>query len=155
MILITMKSIIKLFRPLLIIMMRSWWYITRPKTSGAKVIIICNDEILLIKTTYGYNYSLPGGGIKKHEDPKAAAIREAQEEVGIELHTLTSLPSFVTYEEYKEDTVHSFYTTVTSYDYTLDALEIDSAEWHPLNNLPKLGPVTTKIVKLYNDLHHA
>jgi 8-oxo-dGTP pyrophosphatase MutT (NUDIX family) len=127
----------------------------RPKTSGAKVIIICNDEILLIKTTYGYNYSLPGGGIKKHEDPKAAAIREAQEEVGIELHALTPLPSFVTYEEYKEDTVHSFYATVTSYDYTLDALEIDSAEWYPLNNLPKLGSVTTKIVKLYNDLHYA
>ena len=34
-----MKAIVKFFRPLLIIMMRSWWYITRPKTSGVKVII--------------------------------------------------------------------------------------------------------------------
>lgn len=131
-------------------MMRSWWFITRPKTYGAKVIIRCDDKILLIKTTYGYAYSLPGGGIKRGEEPLIAAKREAFEEVGIVLDTLLPLPSFVTYEEYKEDTVYSFYTTVTSLDFKLDALEIDLAEWHNINNLPKLGTVTEKIINLYS-----
>ena len=129
--------------------MMSWWCITRPKTSGAKVIIIHGDEILLIKTTYGYTYSLPGGGIKNGETPENAAIREAQEEVGIQLTKLSPLPPFVTYEEYKKDTVYGFYAHTQSKDYTLDRLEIDLAEWHPVNNLPSLGPVTTKILDLY------
>lgn len=145
----TIKTVIKFFRPLLIIMMRSWWYITRPKTSGALVVIQHNEEILLVKTTYGYAYGLPGGGIKKGETPVEAARREALEEVGIVLKNLHPLPSFVTHEEYKEDTVYSFYTTVASKDFRLDRLEIDCAEWHPITQLPKLGIVTEKIIHAY------
>lgn len=144
-----MKATIKFFRPLLITMMRSWWYIMRPKTSGSLVIIRYKDEILLVKTTYGYAYGLPGGGIKKNEKPIEAARREVQEEVGIVLEELSPLPSFITHEEYKEDTVYSFYTIVTSKDFQLDALEIDLAEWHPITNIPKVGSVTEKIIELY------
>ena len=145
----TMKSLIKLLRPLLLFLLYSLWFITRPKTSGAKVVIICGDEILLIKTTYGYNYSIPGGGIKKGETPKDAAIRETFEEVGIHLTDVTPLPTFVTYKEHKEDTVHCFYATVLSKDYKIDSLEIDIAEWHRLDGLPKLDSVTEKIIELY------
>ncbi len=146
-----MKKLIKLLRPFLILGARTWWYITRPITSGAKVILMCGDEILLIKTTYGYSYSLPGGGIKKGESPREAALREVYEEVGITLDEVTTLPSFITYDEYKEDTVYGFYAEVRSKAYKLDRLEIDLAEWHPLNNLPKTGHVTEKIITLYKE----
>ena len=150
-----MKKIIKFFRPILIILMRSWWYVTRPKTSGAKVVIICGNEMLLIKTTYGYSYSLPGGGIKKNESPEDAAKREVLEEVGIRLNKVTPLTPFVTHEEYKEDTVYGFYSEVESKKYKLDNIEIDTAKWYPLDRLPKMGPITTKIVRLYtNGLTH-
>ena len=142
---------IKLLRPIILFAMRSLWYITRPVTSGAKVVIICGDEILLIKTTYGYAYSLPGGCLKKNELPEEGAKRETLEEVGIELKKLLPLPSFVTFEEYKKDTVYSFYSYVSSKEYTLDRFEIDVAKWHTLDNLPPLGKVTTKIIKLYKD----
>lgn len=145
------KKIIKFFRPVLLFIARSWWYVIRPKTSGAKVIIRNQNEILLIKTTYGYNYSLPGGGCKKNEIPENAAKRETMEEVGILLDDITPLPSFVTHEEYKEDTVYSFYSEVTNKNYKLDFYEIDKAEWHSLDNLPKLGLVTGKIVNLYKN----
>ncbi len=131
--------------------MRTIWFITRPKTSGAKVIIICGNEILLVKNTYGYSFSLPGGGIKKWEEPVDAAKREAYEEVGIQLNELSPLPSFITYEEYKHDTVYGFYSTVPSKEYALDNFEIDLAKWYPINNLPKLGVVTQKIIDLYRD----
>ncbi len=76
-------------------MMRSWWYITSPKTCGAKVIIRCGDEMLLIKTTYGYAYGLLGGGIKKYESPVDTACREVQKEVGISLGELSPLLTFL------------------------------------------------------------
>lgn len=145
------KKVIKIFRPILIFGMRFWWYITRPKTAGAKVVIVCENKILLIKTTYEYSYSLPGGGIKKNETPDAAAKREVLEEVGIHLDKVTALPSFVTFEEYKEDTVYSFYSVVKTNDYTLDLFEIDTAEWHPIDNLPKTGSITAKIINLYRN----
>jgi 8-oxo-dGTP pyrophosphatase MutT (NUDIX family) len=145
------KKVIKIFRPILMFGMRSWWYITRPKTAGAKVVIIFENKILLIKTTYEYSYSLPGGGIKKNETPEAAAKREVFEEVGILLNEVTALPSFVTHEEYKEDTVYSFYSEVTNKNYKLDSFEIDKAEWHPLDDLPKLGQITSKIINLYKN----
>ncbi len=144
-----MKSLIKLFRPLIILGLRTLWFITRPTTSGAKVVVVCGDEILLIKTTYGYAYSIPGGGIKKGETPEEAALRETYEEVGIRLSTVSPLPSFVTFEEFKKDTVYSFYTEVSSKEYTLDALEIDSATWYKIDKLPKVGSVTKKTLDLY------
>lgn len=144
-----MKGVIKFFRPVLILGMRVLWFITRPTTSGAKVVVVCGDEILLIKTTYGYSYSLPGGGIKKGEKPDEAAKRELFEEVGIRVDVILPLPSFVTHEEYKHDTVYSFYTEVQSKDFTLDALEIDCAEWHSIHNLPVVGSITKKTIDLF------
>lgn len=140
------RSAIKLFRPLIIFTMRSYWFVTRPTTQGAKVVIVCGGEILLVKPTYGYKYTLPGGGVKKGESPEAAAQREALEEVGIVLKSLVPLESFVTNYEYKKDTVHGFYAETSSKDFSLNDLEIDLAEWHPLSNLPHLGPVTARIV---------
>lgn len=144
-----MKSIITFFRPLIIVGMRTLWFITRPTTSGAKVVVVCGYEILLIKTTYGYGYSLPGGGIKKGEKPSDAAIREVKEEVGIQLDTVIPLPPFKTFEEYKDDTVYSFYAEVKKKDFTLDKLEIDSAEWHHIDRLPNVGSITKKTLDLY------
>ena len=146
-----MKNVIKLFRPILILLMRSFWFITKPKTFGAKAILIHGNEILLVKNTYGYHYTLPGGGIKKNEKPEEAVRRECFEEVGIKLNEVTPLPSFITYEEYKEDTVYGFYAKVSSKEFKLDRLEIDIAEWHPLDNLPETGPVTAKIIELYRN----
>ncbi|MFA5131851.1 MAG: NUDIX hydrolase [Candidatus Paceibacterota bacterium] len=143
------KKTIKFFRPVILVMMRSWWFITRPKTKGVKVMILCGNEILLIKNTYGYNYILPGGGIHKGELPEDAARREVSEEVGIQLTNITALPPFIAYQEYKEDTVHSFHGEVASKDFILDKVEIDIAEWFPLDKLPKIGSVSDRIIKTY------
>jgi 8-oxo-dGTP pyrophosphatase MutT (NUDIX family) len=57
----------------------------RPRSSqGAKGLLICDGEVLLVRHTYGpYRWELPGGGIKRGEDPLAAVRRELGEELGI------------------------------------------------------------------------
>lgn len=122
----------------------------RPKTYGAAMVIRNNNEILLIKTTYGYTYSLPGGGIKEGEQPVDAAKRETFEEVGIRVTEAVALPPFTTHENNQEDTVYSFYSEVSSKEYRLDLLEIDVAEWHSIDRLPTaITPATKKILELY------
>jgi len=51
-----------------------------------RVIVISGKEILLIKTSFGtQKWSLPGGGVHKHENPEHAASRELHEETGMEV----------------------------------------------------------------------
>lgn len=142
------KFFIKLLRPLITRLQKLWWHITQPKTSGAHVLIFCKNEVLLVKTTYGYTFGLPGGGIKRGEFPYATAKREVLEEVGITLDTLVPLPSFVVHEDYKEDTVYGFYAEVTSKEVSLDWLEIDIVEWYTLENLPPVTRATSIIIEL-------
>lgn len=58
----------------------------RVKTFGAMAMLIDGDGIVLIRQSYGSgDWSLPGGGIKRGETPRDAAIREVQEETGATL----------------------------------------------------------------------
>lgn len=146
-----MKKVIKFLRPFIIFALRLGWYITRPKTRGVKTILINSNEVLLVKNTYGYKWVLPGGGVKRNEEPRDAAKREVFEEVGIKVEEINPIETFTTFEEYKEDTVSSFYTEVNSKDFNIQNLEIDEAKWFPLNNLPEMGPVSKRMLDTYMD----
>lgn len=52
------------------------------------VIIRYKDTIVVTKNWLGLQkkWQLPGGGIKKSEDPKNAAIREIKEEIGLNIN---------------------------------------------------------------------
>ena len=58
--------------------------IFHPQRLGVQIIIVFHHQVLLVKNKNNYVYSLPGGGIKKYETPKEAAIREINEELGLE-----------------------------------------------------------------------
>jgi 8-oxo-dGTP pyrophosphatase MutT (NUDIX family) len=66
---------------------RRWWRLARIKLNGCRIFAF--DEagrVLLIRHSYGSgNWMLPGGGIDRGEEPLAAALRELQEECGLEL----------------------------------------------------------------------
>ena len=62
-----------------------YWFICRPSNRGALVAIWHNDRILLVKLSYMPVYSLPGGRVKKGEEPVAAAVRELREETDLHL----------------------------------------------------------------------
>ncbi len=60
----------------------------RPTALGAASVILDEDDrVLLVHHTYGQlNWEIPGGGGEPHESAEETAIREAREEVGVELH---------------------------------------------------------------------
>lgn len=63
---------------------RSVWYWTRPKTEGVHGIPLTSaGKVVLVKLSYAPHWQLPGGGLKKGEDPAEAIIRELREEIGL------------------------------------------------------------------------
>jgi len=68
---------------------RGWWRLARPEIRGVRVLAV--DEarrVLLVRHSYGApHWFLPAGGMRRGEDPVAAARRELGEETGVGLMT--------------------------------------------------------------------
>jgi 8-oxo-dGTP pyrophosphatase MutT (NUDIX family) len=57
-----------------------------PRKRMASGVIFFNEdrEVLIVKPSYKDYWSVPGGVIDKNESPRAAALREVSEEIGLE-----------------------------------------------------------------------
>lgn len=64
-------------------MLRAYWAVRRPNTHGALVAVWHEGKLLLIKNSYRFHYSLPGGYVRSGESASAAARRELIEEVDL------------------------------------------------------------------------
>ncbi|MDQ3032872.1 MAG: NUDIX hydrolase [Myxococcota bacterium] len=65
--------------------LRAYWLVRRPETHGALVALWFAGKVLIIRSSYRRTFSLPGGYVKRGEEPRAAALRELHEELGIRL----------------------------------------------------------------------
>ena len=63
---------------------RLLWRFTKPRHLGAIVMVWHDKRVLLVRTSYLDGWVAPGGGMKAHEAPVQAAIREASEEIGLQ-----------------------------------------------------------------------
>ncbi|MDQ6910806.1 MAG: NUDIX domain-containing protein [Actinomycetota bacterium] len=62
---------------------------------GAACIVVREDgAILLVRHSYRAGWGLPGGLIRRREEPRDAALRESREEVGLDLE-LTTGPTVI------------------------------------------------------------
>ena len=74
-----------------------WVVYFRISNIRARVLVVCEDEVLLVQGWLSSkHWGLPGGGAKKSEETIVAAKRELYEETGIETaeSSLTKLGSF-------------------------------------------------------------
>lgn len=80
-------------------------FIFYPTAHGVYIAVWCKGKILMIKNSYKSYYTLPCGGLKKHETAKLAAIRELFEEVNIKVSTqdLTFAGKYFSKVEYMHD----------------------------------------------------
>ena len=66
---------------------RAFWFVTRPDVRGVLAVPVTPDgRIVLVRLTYDKGWHLPGGGLKRGEDPQAAILRELSEEIGLTAH---------------------------------------------------------------------
>jgi 8-oxo-dGTP diphosphatase len=86
---------------------RIWWFIRRPRTAGSVVAIWSLGRVLLVRTSYRPQYSLPGGFTRRSETPAQGAARELHEELGIRIDSGRLKPAWqgVKHFEHREDTI--------------------------------------------------
>ena len=136
-------------------LMRIYWFVRRPATTGVRCLLINGENVLLITHTYGNPLrTIPGGGVTAGETPEQAVVREVREEVGIELNTVTLVGDVKHFEEYKHDTIYVFVAHTAVETIIKDAAEIREASWHRLDALPAdISPLFEKFLMLYYSQH--
>src|SRR5919198_1506018 len=105
---------------------RVYWFLLRPHTRAVKCVVREGDAVLFVRHAYGdrSSWELPGGGIKRGEDPRAGAAREAGEELGLDL--AEGRPP--------------------GRELTLDEGEIEEARWFDLAALPSRLGIDARVV---------
>jgi ADP-ribose pyrophosphatase YjhB (NUDIX family) len=112
--------------------------------AGVSVVVTnLSGDVLLLKHSYGPDvWALPGGGLGRNEDPKAAAVREVREELGI---TLARIEPVAVIEEVisgAPHTAHLFAGTCDQHPRP-DRREVTEARFFPSHSLPEpLGRTT-------------
>jgi len=88
----------------------AWWFVRRPKISGAYVAVWYEGQVLVIRNSYRRKLSFPAGGLKRRETPVDAAVRELGEEVGIAARSEDLLyhGEILNRSGYAEDHAHFF-----------------------------------------------
>lgn len=117
--------------------------LAKPELSGVCAVLRdAEGRVLLVRHHYGpASWSLPGGGLKRGEDPATAIRREIREELGVELVDLELLS---TLEEELSGTRHTAYVFGGRGDGAVrpDGREIAKARYFVADELPRdLGRV--------------
>ena len=91
-----------------------WWRVRKPRIEGAYVAVWHGGRLLVIQNSYRRALSLPAGGLKRRESPRAAAVRELGEEVGIRAaeEALAYHGKIIDKGAYVEDHAHFFEITL-------------------------------------------
>jgi len=116
-----------------------YWRVRHPHGRGAQLLLRDGGAVLLVRHTYrsSSTWMLPGGAVRRGEAFRAAAVREAEEELGLHLRDVTLLLSYTVYREHKHDELTVFVAdTPGSVELVVDRAELAEARWWPLDGLP-------------------
>ena len=117
---------------------RAYWRLAQPHKHGVKCVLTRGDEVLLVRHTYGpeTRWELPGGGVKRGEEPRAAARREAREELGADIADWRPLGDLFERIDGKRDTLWCFAAELGDAAIETDGAEIAEARWFRRDELP-------------------
>ena len=103
----------------------------RPRRGqGAKAALLCDGEILLVRHSYGPDrWELPGGGVRRGEDPLVALRRELAEELGLSVTGAVPLAVACGLGRRSRHRTHIFRVDLPSQFVVPDPVEIAEARW--------------------------
>lgn len=127
-------------------------------TVGSMCVIERNDgALLLVQLSYRNRWGVPGGLLKRGEDPAAAARREVVEEVGLEVVLLGEPAVVVEAEPRRVDLIYRA-RVAPGHDpaeASPRSPEIVTAAWFPADDLPELQHETScALVALARSARH-
>jgi 8-oxo-dGTP pyrophosphatase MutT (NUDIX family) len=116
-----------------------YWLLVRPTKRGVVCLLVRGDEVLLVRHTYGprHQWDLPGGGLRRHEDPHAGVEREIREELGVELAEPRFLGELFERIGGKHDQLWCFCAEIGDQAIEPSAVEIAEVRWFPRASLPR------------------
>jgi len=62
-----------------------WWRLRRTKPKGVGMVIWSEGRVLMVRHSYRPGLTIPGGNIRRNDDPRLTASRELAEEVGLHI----------------------------------------------------------------------
>jgi 8-oxo-dGTP pyrophosphatase MutT (NUDIX family) len=117
--------------------LRLWWLIANPTVIGVKCVLVDGDRVLLVRHSYGKpHWDLPGGTVKRDEQPVDTARREIAEELGLEIANWRSLGAIYDDSDHRRETLHCFQVELHAPRLVLAPAEIVAARWFPRSMLP-------------------
>ena len=131
---------------LALLLLRAWWFVARPRSSGVRCVLRHGDRILLVRHTYGdRRWMLPGGRVRRGEQPLDTARREMRAELAVEAtgwRVVARLPARAAYRRrsradgYRRHTTHYLAADVSADALRPRAAEIADAGWFATGALP-------------------
>lgn len=129
--------------------LRGYWFVTRPHTRGVKCVLRAGDRVLLVRHSYGSRgWDLPGGSVRRGEQPESAARREMREELGVDVDSWHRIGRLDVEIDYRHDQIHCFQAELDSPVVEIDKGELTAASWFELSELPGIGIYTRRILEL-------
>ena len=131
--------------------LRVYWLLAGTRIHGVQCVISRDDEVLLVRHSYGdrRRWELPGGAVKRNEQPREAAVREMREELGIEVRDWRSLGDVSIIVDRRRGTLCCFATSADGLEPQIDEVEIEELGWFRTDALPaRRGRHVAKVVAL-------
>jgi 8-oxo-dGTP pyrophosphatase MutT (NUDIX family) len=109
-------------------------------------------RVVFVRHTYGdrRSWEVPGGGLRRREDPEVAVRREMREELGIELDRLRAVGRVEVAARNKRTALHCFEAQVAGgAALRVDAGELAEVRWALPDAPPRpLGPDAAQLLAL-------
>jgi 8-oxo-dGTP pyrophosphatase MutT (NUDIX family) len=117
--------------------LRLYWFVARPRVVGVKCVVLHDDDVLLVRHTYGRRtWDLPGGAVRRREVPIDAAQREMHEEIGCRIDDWQALGVLYVTTDHHRDNLHLFQAHIGDRRLEIDLTELADARWFRRDDLP-------------------
>lgn len=99
--------------------------------------------VCLVRHTYGSGWYLPGGGLRRGEEPDEGLRREVLEELGVGINLSRLIGTYTSTAEGKRDTVWVFAATALGPPRAVSP-EVAEFSWFKLAELPEATSPATR-----------